>query len=111
MLTYQAAEYRSLYTLNVMNVAQNLLFTAGVLVCCFIAAYQVTYYDMGVGDFVAMITYLTQLQQPLNFFGTFYRSVQNSMISSERMLELFRESPTVVDSSSAEELQIGRAHV
>lgn len=105
VVVFQDAEYRSLYTLNIMNVAQNLLFTAGVLVCCFIAAYQVTYYKMGVGDFVAMITYLTQLQQPLNFFGTFYRSVQNSMISSERMLELFRESPTVVDSKDARELQ------
>ncbi|KAK1086316.1 ATP-binding cassette-type vacuolar membrane transporter Hmt1 [Friedmanniomyces endolithicus] len=41
------------------------------------------------------------LQGPLNFFGTFYRMIQNNMINSERMLELFKENATVVDSPDA----------
>lgn len=104
VLKYQVAEYKSLYTLNLMNVSQNLLFTSGVLVCCFIAAYQVSIDAIKVGKFVSMVTYLTQLQQPLNYFGTFYRSMQQSMISAERMLELFKEQPTVTDAPEAKEL-------
>ena len=98
---YQRAEYKVLFSLNIMNVTQNLVFTLGLLVTCFIAAYQVTTGQRKVGQFVALLTYMAQLQGPLNFFGTFYRSIQSAMINSERMLELFKERPTVVDDPSA----------
>ncbi len=101
---YQRAEYKVLISLNIMNVSQNLVFTLGLLVTCFIAAYQVTTGQRKVGQFVGLLTYMAQLQGPLNFFGTFYRSIQSSMINSERMLELFKESPTVVDEPDAQDL-------
>ena len=101
---YQKAEYKVLFSLNIMNVSQNLVFTAGLMVTCFIAAYQVTTGQRMVGAFVTLLTYMAQLQQPLNFFGTFYRSIQSAMINSERMLELFKERPTVVDEPTAEDL-------
>ncbi|KAI9882459.1 MAG: SEA (Seh1-associated) complex subunit [Watsoniomyces obsoletus] len=94
---YQQAEYKVLFSLNIMNVAQNTVFTLGLLITCFIAAYQVTTGQRKVGRFVSLLTYMAQLQGPLNFFGTFYRSIQSAMINSERMLELFKEQPTVVD--------------
>lgn len=102
---YQRAEYQVLFSLNIMNVSQNLMFMIGLLVACFLAAYQVSTGQIEVGKFVALLTYLAQLQGPLNFFGTFYRSIQSSMINSERMLELFREKPTVVDGPDVQELK------
>ncbi|KAL8986703.1 MAG: hypothetical protein Q9177_004024 [Variospora cf. flavescens] len=101
---YQKAEYKVLISLNIMNVSQNLVFTLGLMVTCFIAAYQVTTGQRKVGQFVALLTYMAQLQGPLNFFGTFYRSIQSAMINSERMLELFKEKPTVVDEPDAQPL-------
>ncbi|KAI9684166.1 MAG: hypothetical protein M1829_003436 [Trizodia sp. TS-e1964] len=101
---FQSAEYRVMISLNVMNVTQNLVFTLGLLITCFIAAYQVSVGERKVGDFVALLTYMAQLQGPLNFFGTFYRSIQSAMINSERMLELFKEQPTVLDQPGVEEL-------
>nr|POE62908.1 heavy metal tolerance protein [Quercus suber] len=98
---YQKAEYLVTFSLALMNTIQNLVFMLGLIVACFIAAYQVTTTQLGVGDFVVLLTYMTQLQGPLNFFGTFYRMIQNNMINSERMLELFKEQPTVVDSPDA----------
>lgn len=94
---YQQAEYRVLFSLNLMNITQNLVFMLGLMVACFIAAYEVTTGQSKVGHFVTLLTYMAQLQQPLNFFGTFYRMIQSAMINSERMLELFKEQPTVVD--------------
>ena len=99
---YQGAEYKVYLSLNIMNVSQNLVFTLGLMVACFIAAYQVTTGQRQVGDFVILLTYMAQLQSPLNFFGTFYRSIQSALINSERMLELFKERPTVVDAPDAE---------
>src|ERR1700761_2476527 len=98
---YQDAEYKVLYSLQLMNVTQNLVFMLGLMIACFIAAYQVTTGSIRVGKFVTLLTYMAQLQQPLNYFGTFYRMIQSSMINSERMLELFKEKPTVLDQPDA----------
>jgi ABC-type transport system involved in Fe-S cluster assembly fused permease/ATPase subunit len=101
---YQKAEYLVTFSLALMNTIQNLVFMAGLIIVCFIAAYQVTDGQLRVGQFVMLLTYMTQLQGPLNFFGTFYRMIQNNMINSERMLELFKEKPTVTDKPDAIEM-------
>ncbi|KAF2654985.1 hypothetical protein K491DRAFT_599724 [Lophiostoma macrostomum CBS 122681] len=101
---FQKAEYEVLFSLNLMNISQNMVFMIGLMVTCFIAAYQITTGQQEVGKFVTLITYMGQLQSPLNFFGTFYRMIQSSMINSERMLELFKEKPTVVDKETARDL-------
>ncbi|KAB8532564.1 hypothetical protein FH972_025509 [Carpinus fangiana] len=98
---YQKAEFMVLSSLNLMNVTQNMVFMLGLLIVCFVAAYQVTSGQRKVGKFVTLLTYMAQLQGPLNFFGTFYRMIQSALINSERMLELFKEKPTVVDNSTA----------
>lgn len=101
---YQKAEYQVTFSLALMNTIQNLVFMFGLIIASLLAAYQVTTGLLGVGKFVLLVTYMTQLQGPLNFFGTFYRMIQNNMINSERMLELFKEKPTVVDSPDAQTL-------
>ena|SRR5690242_5068383 len=101
---YQDAEWKVLLSLNIMNITQNMVFMLGLLVTCFIAAYQVTTGAITSGKFVTLIVFMGQLQSPLNFFGTFYRMIQSAMINSERMLELFKETATVVDKEGASEL-------
>jgi ABC-type transport system involved in Fe-S cluster assembly fused permease/ATPase subunit len=104
VVAFQKMEYKVTISLNVLNISQNMVFMTGLLATSFIAAYQVTTGVREVGHFVILLTYMAQLQQPLNFFGTFYRSVQSAMISGERLLELFKEQPTVVDDPCAREL-------
>ncbi|KAF1931077.1 heavy metal tolerance protein precursor [Didymella exigua CBS 183.55] len=103
---YQDAEWKVLLSLNIMNITQNMVFMVGLLVTCFIAAYQVTTGQLSGGKFVTLITFMGQLQSPLNFFGTFYRMIQSAMINSERMLELFKETATVVDKEGASDLPL-----
>ncbi|KAJ5500097.1 ABC transporter, integral membrane type 1 [Penicillium expansum] len=98
---FQKAEYHVLFSLTLLNTCQNTVFMMGLLVMCFICAYQVATGQRPVGKFVSLLAYMVQLQGPLNFFGTFYRSIQSALINAERLLELFREQPTVVDSPSA----------
>lgn len=108
---FQKAEYHVLFSLTLMNTCQNTVFMMGLLITCFIAAYQVSIGQRKVGRFVTLLTYMAQLQGPLNFFGTFYRSIQSALINSERMLELFREQPTVVDSPSATPLSVCKGDI
>ena len=108
---FQRAEYQVLFSLNIMNVAQNTVFTLGLLITCFLAAYQVSTGQQKVGRFVSLLTYMSQLQGPLNFFGTFYRSIQSAMINAERLLELFKEQPTVTDDANVETLTSCRGEI
>ncbi|KAG9243289.1 putative heavy metal tolerance protein [Calycina marina] len=98
---FQFMEYQVTISLNILNISQTALFMVGHLCTGFLMAWQVTTGEREVGDFVTLLTYMAQLQQPLNFFGTFYRSMQSAMINGERLLELFKERPTVVDVPSA----------
>lgn len=108
---YQKAEYHVLFSLTLLNTCQNTVFMMGLLVTCFISAYQVSIGQRDVASFVSLLTYMAQLQGPLNFFGTFYRSIQSALINAERMLELFREQPTVVDSPRATPLAMCKGDI
>jgi ABC-type transport system involved in Fe-S cluster assembly fused permease/ATPase subunit len=101
---FQEAEAKVTYGINHMNMAQSVVFMCGLLVALLTCGYQVSRGERSVGDFVQIVTYLNQLQGPLNFFGTFYRTVQSAMISGERLLELFKIQPTVVDKPDAKPL-------
>lgn len=102
--TMQSFEYWVEVTLAYMNTVQGALFMIALLVASFIEAFEVAQGDQTVGKFVLLITYMAQLQGPLNFFGTFYRAIQSNLINAERMLELFKEQPHVVDREGAETL-------
>jgi ABC-type transport system involved in Fe-S cluster assembly fused permease/ATPase subunit len=89
---FQRAEYTVFFSLNLLNATQNLLFTLGVALICLLSAYHISANVQNVATFVTMLTYLTQLQAPLNFFGSFYTQVQNNLVDAERMLALVRLS-------------------
>jgi ABC-type transport system involved in Fe-S cluster assembly fused permease/ATPase subunit len=108
---FQAAEAQVTWSISSMNMYQSLVFMTGMLAAVMFGAYQVTQGYREVGDFVALITYLGQLQGPLNFFGTFYRTVQQAMISGERLLELFKQRPTVVDRPGVPAMASCNGHV
>jgi ABC-type multidrug transport system fused ATPase/permease subunit len=59
-----------------------------------------------VGQFVTLLMYMAQLQGPLSYFGAFYLSIQSALINAERMLELFKTRPTVLDSSFATPMSV-----
>ncbi|KAI0448106.1 ABC transporter-like protein [Xylaria telfairii] len=108
---FQKAEAQVTWSISSMNMYQSLVFMTGMLAAVMFGAYQVTQKQRKVGDFVALITYLGQLQGPLNFFGTFYRTVQQAMISGERLLELFKQRPTVVDRPGVTAMTSCNGHV
>ncbi|KAI0200504.1 hypothetical protein F4808DRAFT_163419 [Astrocystis sublimbata] len=108
---FQEAEAKVSWNISLMTMYQILVFMTGLLAAMVLGAYQVTQGQRKVGDFVALITYLNQLQGPLNFFGTFYRTVQQSMISGERLLELFKQRPSVVDRPGVQAMTSCNGHV
>ena len=102
---FQSAEARVQMGMVMMNICQSIVFNLGRIIAAMVCGWQVAVGVRTPGDWFMIVSYLTQLQGPLNFFGTFYRTVQQAMISGERLLELFKIQPTVVDTPHAKPLE------
>ncbi|KAK0736915.1 hypothetical protein B0T21DRAFT_286353 [Apiosordaria backusii] len=111
IVNFQTAEAKVTWGINHMNMCQSIVFMCGLLVALLTCGYEVSQGTRTVGDFTFLVTYLAQLQGPLNFFGSFYRTIQQAMISGERLLELFKIQPTVVDSPDAVSLKESTGHI
>ncbi|KYK61427.1 heavy metal tolerance protein precursor [Drechmeria coniospora] len=101
---FQTAEAKVQIGMVLMNICQTLVFNLGRIIAASVCGWQVAVGVRETGDWFTVVSYLTQLQGPLNFFGTFYRTVQQAMISGERLLELFKIQPTVLDTPHAQPL-------
>ncbi|KAL6834305.1 putative transport protein [Trichoderma sp. SZMC 28015] len=108
---FQIAEFSVLFSLNMLNAAQNLIFTLGVAMVSLLSAYHISIGAEDVALFVSLIAYLAQLQAPLGFFGSFYTQIQNNLIDAERMLALFEEQPSVIDKPAAYDLPHCQGHI
>jgi ABC-type transport system involved in Fe-S cluster assembly fused permease/ATPase subunit len=85
---YQKSEFLVLFSLNFLNIAQNLVLTLGILLVTCISALGISVGIHTVAMFVGILGYFTQLQAPLQFFGSFYNQVQTNLVEAERMLDL-----------------------
>lgn len=108
---YQKAERLVLWSLNALNLTQSSIFSLGTALLVAVSAYKISIGQQGVGEFVTLILYFTQLQAPLNFFGTYYTMLQNNLIEAERMLDLFKETSGVVEKPDAINLPTPRGEV
>uniref|UniRef100_A0A4W5P751 ATP-binding cassette sub-family B member 6 n=1 Tax=Hucho hucho TaxID=62062 RepID=A0A4W5P751_9TELE len=91
ILKYQTSEWKTQASLAFLNQTQNLIIGSGLLAGSLLCAYFVQEGKFKVGDFVLFGTYIIQLYTPLNWFGTYYRMIQNSFIDMESMFKLFTE--------------------
>lgn len=51
--------------------------------------------ELTVGDAVLFVTLMQQLYAPLNYFGTYYRTIQQYMIDMENMFDLLASAPQI----------------
>ena len=106
ILNYQSEEWKSLASLNVLNSGQNIIINVGLFFGATLCAYRVTQGVLTVGDFVLYCTYIIQLYAPLNFFGTYYRMIQQALVDMENMFDLLDVEPEILDVPGAEAIEI-----
>ncbi len=111
ILSYQTAEWKSLASLNILNSGQNIIISIGLLVGAALCAYRVKQGDLTVGDFVLYCTYIIQLYSPLNFFGTYYRMIQQAFVDMENMFDLLDVQPEVSDALGAPPIQVTEGRI
>jgi ABC-type transport system involved in Fe-S cluster assembly fused permease/ATPase subunit len=108
---YERAAVKSETSLAFLNVGQTAIISVGVSVMMLMAAVEVRAGAMTVGDFVLVNSYLIQLYMPLNWLGTVYREIKQSLIDMEQMFRLLGVPQEVADRPGARALRLAGGEV
>jgi ATP-binding cassette, subfamily B, heavy metal transporter len=111
MRAYVAAALKTSYTLAFLNFGQALLLNAGLIAVMAMAAVSVGNGELSVGDFVMVNAYMIQLVLPLNFLGTVYREIRQSLVDMGDMFTLLEQPAEVADKVDAAGLTVPRGEI
>jgi ATP-binding cassette subfamily B protein len=78
----------------------------GLLAALMIACKKIVGGDFQVGDFVMINTYILQIYAPLNFLGSFWKMIRQSMSDVELVFELLEIDETIKESRNPQPLRI-----
>ncbi|ATG43733.1 ABC transporter, ATP-binding protein [Phaeobacter piscinae] len=106
MRAYAKAALKTAYSLAFLNFGQSLVITGGLVAVMVMAAIGVQQGNLTVGDFVMVNAYMIQITVPLNFLGTVYREIRQSLVDMGEMFDLIEQDPDVKDRDNAEVLQV-----
>ena len=102
---YEQSAVKNQATLSGLNIGQNLIMSAGLMIVLSLAAMGAARGRMSVGDFVLVNAYLLQLYIPLNVLGVVYRSLKQSLVDYEQMHRLLGQVAEVQDRAGAQPLK------
>jgi ATP-binding cassette subfamily B protein len=106
MAGYEKAALQTSYSLAFLNFGQSMLITGGLVAVMVMAAVGVQSGSLTVGDFVMVNAYMIQITMPLNFLGTVYREIRQSLVDMGEMFGLLEQAPDVVDKPNAQVLKV-----
>ena len=97
---YENAANKNRMSLSLLNVSQTLVIMTGITIMLVLSVFGIKNNSISVGGFVVINAYMLQLYQPLNFLGTIYREIRQSLIDMENMFNLLNEKNKVEDKGS-----------
>ena len=106
MAAYEKAALKTSYSLAFLNFGQSVLITTGLVVVMVMAAIGVQNGALTVGDFVMVNAYMIQITMPLNFLGTVYREIRQSLVDMGEMFDLLEQPTEVKDKPDAPDLDV-----
>ena len=92
--------------LSLLNGGQQLIIATALVAMLWRATQGVVAGEMTLGDFVMVNAFMIQLYIPLNFLGTLYREIKQSLADLSRMFVLMDQAREVADAPGAVPLQL-----
>ena len=90
---YELAANQSRHTLSMLNIAQTFIIMIGITIMLVMSVYGIKSGDIDIGGFVVINAYMLQLYQPLNWLGSVYREIRQSLTDMENMFSLLEITP------------------
>ena len=96
---YESAANKTRHALSLLNVSQTVIIMTGITIMLVMSAYGIKNGDIDVGGFVVINAYMLQLYQPLNFLGSVYREIRQSLTDMENMFSLLEVKSTTQEAN------------
>ncbi|MCE1235206.1 MAG: ABC transporter ATP-binding protein/permease [Hyphomicrobiales bacterium] len=111
MAKYEDAAIRTYTSLAWLNFGQAVIFSLGMAACMAMSAWGVMKGEQTVGQFVMINALMMQLSVPLNFIGTLYREIKQSLVDIESLFAILDQPAEVSDRPDAKPLAVSQAAI
>ncbi|KAG6201093.1 Iron-sulfur clusters transporter atm1, mitochondrial [Claviceps purpurea] len=105
---YEKSSIKVATSLALLNSGQNIIFSSALTAMMYFAADGVATGALTVGDLVMVNQLVFQLSVPLNFLGSVYRELRQSLLDMETLFNLQKVSVSIQEKPDAKPLALAR---
>lgn len=111
LTAYEKASIKVATSLAFLNSGQNIIFSSALTAMMYLACNGVAQGNMTVGDLVMVNQLVFQLSVPLNFLGSMYRELRQSLLDMDTLFSLQKTNVAVQDKSDAKPLLLTKGEI
>ncbi|OLN85826.1 Iron-sulfur clusters transporter ATM1, mitochondrial [Colletotrichum chlorophyti] len=105
---YEKSSIKVATSLAFLNSGQNIIFSSALTAMMYLAANGVAQGTLTVGDLVMVNQLVFQLSVPLNFLGSVYRELRQSLLDMETLFNLQKVNVSIKDEPNAKPLALSK---
>lgn len=108
---YEKSSIKVATSLAFLNTGQNLIFSSALTAMMYLAANGVSSGSLSVGDLVMVNQLVFQLSVPLNFLGSVYRELRQSLLDMETLFNLQKVNVAIKEPPNAKDLLLAGGEI